>query len=82
MFDMNVSQPPFNDVRVRKAMNHAVNMDLIIDKILGGFATRMAGSLLPHGYYADPDIKAYKHDQALARNSFQRLGMRKDSSGD
>jgi len=77
MFDMNVNQPPFNDVRVRRAMNHAVNIDLIIDKILGGFATRMAGSLLPHGYYADPDIKAYKHDQALAKKLLSEAGHAK-----
>lgn len=77
MFDLNVTQVPFTDIRVRRAMNHAVNIDIIIDKILGGFATRMAGPLLPHGYYVDPNIKPYKHDPALAKKLLAEAGYAK-----
>lgn len=74
MFEMNVNQPPFNDVRVRRAMNHAVNMDLIIDKILGGFASRTAGALLPHGLYLNAALQPYKYDPALARKLLAEAG--------
>ena len=77
MFEMNVNQPPFNDVRVRRAMNHAVNMDILIEKILGGFAKRMAGALLPHGLYYNEAIKPYQHDPALAKKLLAEAGHAK-----
>jgi peptide/nickel transport system substrate-binding protein len=74
MFEMNVNQPPFNDVRVRRAMNHAVNMEIIIEKILGSYATRMSGSILPHGFYLNTSLKPYKHDPALAKKLLAEAG--------
>ena len=77
MFEMNVRQPPLNDVRVRRAMNHAVNMDIIIEKILGGFASRTVGPLLPHGLYLNPNLKPYRHDPALAKRLLSEAGYPK-----
>jgi peptide/nickel transport system substrate-binding protein len=74
MFEMNVNQPPFNDVRVRRAMNHAVNMDIIVEKILGGFGKRMAGAILPNGLYFNEALKPYRHDPALAKKLLAEAG--------
>jgi len=77
MFEMNVNQPPFNDVRVRRAMNHAVNWDIIVEKILGGFASRITGPLLPHGLYLNTNLKPYKYDPALAKKLLGEAGLSK-----
>ena len=33
---LNNTKPPFNDARVRRAANHALNKKLIIDRVLRG----------------------------------------------
>jgi peptide/nickel transport system substrate-binding protein len=74
MFEMNVKQPPFNDVRVRRAMNHALNMDIIVEKILSGLAKRMAGAILPHGLYLNTNLSPYKYDPALSKKLLAEAG--------
>ena len=44
---LNVTKPPFSDVRVRQAANHAVDKKLLIDRLLGNAATPVAGVLSP-----------------------------------
>lgn len=77
MFELNVKQSPFNDVRVRRVMNHAINFDIIVEKILGGFAKRMAGAILPHGLYLNTNLKPYKYDPALSKKLLAEAGYPK-----
>src|SRR5437867_9925366 len=50
---VNVKPGPMQDVRVRRAMNHAVDVDELIRAVLKGRATRMCGPLAPaNGDYA------------------------------
>jgi peptide/nickel transport system substrate-binding protein len=67
MFEMNVNMAPFNDVRVRRAVNYAIDMDEIIREVLMGYATVAAGPLLPHGFALDPGLKPYGHDPVKAK---------------
>ncbi len=58
---------PFNDVRVRQAMNMAVNREAIVEILLHG-ATVTADQ--PAGRYVlghDPDVPPYPYDPAKAR---------------
>jgi oligopeptide transport system substrate-binding protein len=34
-YEFNTTRPPFNDARVRKALNLALDKDIIADKVLG-----------------------------------------------
>ncbi len=43
---MNVSQPPFDDLLVRQALNYAVDKELIIEALYGGRAVAAARSPL------------------------------------
>ena len=44
---LNCSRPPFNDQRVRQALNHALNIPQIINEVGGGKGTPAAGPVPP-----------------------------------
>jgi peptide/nickel transport system substrate-binding protein len=66
--EMNVNAPPFDDVRVRQAMNYAVDKDLIIEAIYGGRAVALPGPLSPYNNFVNKSLSpyAYDPDEALA----------------
>jgi peptide/nickel transport system substrate-binding protein len=63
---INTEHPPFNDVRVRRAINHAVNRQPIVKLIYQGLAEPASGPLAPtfSGTTGQP---AYAYDPARAR---------------
>jgi len=74
MIEMNVTKPPFDDVRVRRAMNHAINMDLIVNTILGGYATRTNGPMLDSFFAANKDLKPYEYNPEKAKQLLAEAG--------
>ncbi|MGE5484902.1 MAG: ABC transporter substrate-binding protein [Ignavibacteriales bacterium] len=76
MMNLNVSKPPFNDLKVRQAVAHAIDWDTIISKLLGGNAVRMPGPLLPHGFACDPSIKGLPYDVAKAKALLNEAGYK------
>ncbi len=61
---------PMQDLRVRRAMNHAIDVDGLITQVLKGRATRMCGPLAP----ANTDfskVECYKYDPARATALFK-----------
>ena len=70
---------PWNDVRVRQAMNHAINRQDIIDKVFGGDAAY--SSIIPPGYgdwpLAEADLKGnyLKYDVDKAKSLLQQAGL-------
>ena len=62
---MNVTVPPFDDARVRRALNLAVNRDHIV-KLLAGRAVPAHG-MLPPGLAGRAELSPYPHDPAGAR---------------
>lgn len=71
---LNNTQPPFDDVRVRKAANHAVDRKTIIDRILNGLAVPINGILSPQSFGYNPDLPAYDHDPEKARQLLAEAG--------
>jgi ABC-type transport system substrate-binding protein len=63
---MNVTRPPFDDRRVRQALNYAVNKDHEI-KLLDGAAVVSHGILPPGMFGRDDALAPYPHDPAKAR---------------
>ncbi len=71
---INTTRGPLRDVRVRRAMNHAVDVQTIIDRIVGGRGTRAAGVIPPVLDGADPERPAYSYDPATARRLLAEAG--------
>ncbi|MBA3424939.1 MAG: ABC transporter substrate-binding protein [Rubrobacter sp.] len=72
---MNLQKEPFNDKRVRQAINHAIDMPAIVDAVLGDtgeIASNYFPSLLP---YFDESIKPYPHDPERAQQLLQEAGV-------
>ncbi|CAH1672750.1 ABC transporter substrate-binding protein [Chelatococcus asaccharovorans] len=71
---LNNAKKPFDDPRVRRAANMAVNKALIIDKILLGTAVPLNGVLSPDAFGFNPDLPAYAFDIAAAKALLAEAG--------
>jgi peptide/nickel transport system substrate-binding protein len=73
--EFNPFEPPFDDVRVRQAFNHAVDKDALIDIILDGHATRAKGVILPGWLGYNPDaLTSYDYDPERAKALLAEAG--------
>ncbi|MBA3457541.1 MAG: ABC transporter substrate-binding protein [Deltaproteobacteria bacterium] len=70
---MNVNVKPFDDRRVRQALNYAVNKDHQI-KLLNGTAVASHGLLPPGLFGRDDGLAPYPHDPAKARALLAEAG--------
>lgn len=74
-YDLNMYTGPTRDVRVRQAMNLAVNRESILRNLFGGYG-ELDGQLIGSavlGYSAD--VRPYAFDQARARQLMQDAGL-------
>jgi peptide/nickel transport system substrate-binding protein len=85
----NTDMPPLDDVRVRQAMNYAVDVDAIIDSVLEGRAVRLPGLVPSHAFGYTPDVPwPYQYDPEKARELLAEAGysngfsLKLDESGD
>lgn len=68
---INAQAGPTADVRVRRAIAHAVNRDLLISALLGGFARPTNVVLTPANFGYIADVQGLPFDQARARQLLQ-----------
>lgn len=71
---INTTRGPLADVRVRRALNYAVNVPAILDRVMHGRGVLAAGSIPPglDGY--DSTRARYAFDQAKARTLLAEAG--------
>jgi peptide/nickel transport system substrate-binding protein len=62
------------DHRVRRALNHAVDVPALMDALLHGRATRTASPCTPTQLGYDPDLPPYAYDPDLARRLLDEAG--------
>ncbi|MGD9902552.1 MAG: peptide ABC transporter substrate-binding protein [Vicinamibacterales bacterium] len=73
--------PAFADVRVRQALTHAVDRELITTTILEGLAPITHGPVQPVSWAHEPAVRRYAFDPARARALLDEAGWR-DGDGD
>src|SRR6476646_4438598 len=66
---------PMQDLRVRKAIHHAINVDELIQQVLKGRATKMCGPLSPINVDYSPKPQCIKYDPAAAQALFTEAGI-------
>lgn len=65
---------PFDDVRVRQALNYAVDIDGIVAALLGGNGKRLASFFVEGGMGYDATLAPYPYDPDRARALLQEAG--------
>ncbi|MER3438201.1 MAG: hypothetical protein C4346_11775 [Chloroflexota bacterium] len=65
---------PFSDVRVRQALNYAVDVETIIAALLGGNGQRLPNFFPPSGLGFDPALEPYPFDPDKAKALLAEAG--------
>ncbi len=77
----NLKHKPFDDIRVRKAINYAIDKQEIIDGVYLGLGINIASPYKPGTRWSNPNLKPYPYDPAKAKQLLKEAGF-VDSDGD
>ena len=77
----NLKHPKFSDVRVRRAMGHAIDKDKIIRGVLFGYGTAATGPFPPKSWAYNPDVNDPAYDPQKARELLGEAGWIMGESG-
>jgi peptide/nickel transport system substrate-binding protein len=72
---VNLKPGPMQDLKVRRAIHHAVNVDELIAQVLRGRATKMCGALSPLNVDYSPRGECIKYDPARAQALLKEAGQ-------
>lgn len=78
----NLSRPPLNQPAVRRALYHAIDRAVVVDRVYFGQGTASTGPVsrtLAWAYF--PDVPDYPHDPARARALLDEAGLRPGQDG-
>ncbi|MCQ8782880.1 ABC transporter substrate-binding protein [Mangrovibrevibacter kandeliae] len=71
---LNTTKPPFDQEKVRQALNYAVDKEGLIKGVLYG-AGKVAATAMPVMAYADPGLEPYPYDPAKAKALLAEAGL-------
>ena len=77
----NLRKPPFDDVRVRQALTHAIDVDMIMRYVLYGEGERVTGPYPPSAPWTDGTAKPAAFDLARARELLAQAGYTPGDDG-
>lgn len=77
----NLKHKPFDDIRVRKAINYAIDKQEIIDGVYLGLGINIASPYKPGTRWSNPDLQPYSYDPNKAKTLLKEAGFI-DSDGD
>jgi len=81
--DFNLDVPLLQDIRVRRAIAHAINRQEMVDTLLGGYSSVLESWIVPGQWAAAPldQLTRYPYNPDESRRLLQEAGYR-DSNGD
>ncbi|UCG17800.1 MAG: hypothetical protein JSV19_07165 [Phycisphaerales bacterium] len=79
-WNMDGSNPFFTDARVRRAMSHALNLPLIVEKVYDRLFTRCRGIFPPGSWVYNPDVALFQYDRKRAADLLDAAGWRIDTN--
>ena len=77
----NMKHKPFDDVRVRQAINYAIDKQEIIDGVYLGLGINIASPYKPGTRWSNPDLQPYPYDPAKAKALLKEAGFELNSEG-
>ena len=77
----NLKHKPFDDIRVRKAINYAINKQELIDGVLLGMGEPVASPYKPGTRWSNPKLQPYSYDPDKARALLEEAGFKKNRDG-
>jgi len=77
----NLTNPLFQDRRVRRALNYAINKECIIKKVLKGRGMAASGTIFPSSWAFDARCKPFPYDPHRALELLKEAGWQ-DTDGD
>jgi peptide/nickel transport system substrate-binding protein len=72
---MNNDKPPFDNVLVRRAMNHAIDREAIIEAVYGSAGTVANNPIPPTMWGYNDDLTGYDYDPDRARELLAEAGL-------
>jgi peptide/nickel transport system substrate-binding protein len=73
---MNTQRKPLDNLKVRQALNHAIDKQALVDKAMSGYATKNIGILSPRSFGYNPKVSdRYPYDVARARQLLAEAGV-------
>ena len=79
---LNLTRTPLSDVRVRKAMAHAIDKNYIVEKIAFGRGTVATGPISSQLKWAyNPNVAKYERNLPLASQMLDEAGFKPDAEG-
>lgn len=72
---MNLDKPPFDNLKVRLAINHAINKAEIIDRLYQGTAIPAKGPIPPSLWSYDDTIADFEYNPELAKKLLAEAGF-------
>lgn len=73
--EINCNKPQLNDPRIRRALNHAVDIKQVIHHLLKGNGIALPTVLLPNATTYNKDLKPYAYNPALAKKILADAGF-------
>ena len=77
----NLKDDKFSDIKVRKAINHAIDKQEIINGVLLGLGSECTGPFAPRSWAYNNEVKAVSYDQKKAKTLLAEAGWQLNDSG-